>query len=159
MNAEPQKEHRWLQQLVGDWTYEIEGACGPDKPPQRLQGTERVRAVGGLWVLCEGRGEMPESGTASTLMTLGYDPQKGRFVGTWVGSMMTWLWVYDGALDPAEKILTLHSEGPDFAVQGKLAKYKDEIEFRSDDHRVLTTSVQGDDGRWRHFMTANYRRQ
>jgi hypothetical protein len=92
-------------------------------------------------------------------MTLGYDPQQKRFVGTWIGSMMTRMWVYDGALDAAGRVLTLDTEGPNPAAEGKLARYKDVIEFKSDDYRVLTSSMLGDDGIWREFMTANYRRQ
>jgi hypothetical protein len=92
-------------------------------------------------------------------MTLGYDPQKKRFVGTWVGSMMTWLWIYDGSLDAAQKVLTLSSDGPDFKVEGKLAKYRDVIEFKNDNHRVLTSHVLGEDGKWNQFMTAHYRRK
>jgi hypothetical protein len=44
---------------------------------------------------------MPCAGPATTMMTLGYDPPKRRFVGTFNDSMMTHLWVYDGALDAA----------------------------------------------------------
>ena len=61
--------------------------------------------------------------------------------------------------DAAEKVLTLNAEGPSFAGDGKLAKYKDAIELKSDDHRVLTSHVLGDDGKWQGFMTANYRRK
>jgi hypothetical protein len=32
------------------------------------------------------------------------------------------------------------------------------IEFKDDDHRVLTAHVLGDDGTWQQFMTSNYRR-
>jgi len=91
-------------------------------------------------------------------MTLGYDPQKKRYVGTFIGSMMTHLWVYDGALDAAERVLTLDAEGPSMAAEGKMAKYQDVIELKSDDHRMLTSHVLGDDGTWHQFMTANYRR-
>ena len=87
------------------------------------------------------------------------DPQKKRFVGTFIGSMMTNLWVYDGALDTAERTLTLDAEGPSMAGPGKMAQYKDAIEFKSDDHRVLTSHMLGDDGKWHGFMTANYRRK
>lgn len=159
MRTEPQKEHKWLQKLVGEWTYETEASMGPGKPPEKATGSESVRTLGDLWVLCEGRGEMPGGGMADTLMTLGYDPEKKRFVGTWIGSMMTWLWIYDGSLDAAQRVLTLESDGPDFEIEGKLAKYWDVIEWKSDDHRVLTSHVLGEDGKWNQFMTANYRRK
>ena len=157
--AEPQKEHRWLQKLVGEWTHEAEASMGPGKPPEKCVGTESVRSLGGLWILAEGQGEMPGGGLATTIVTLGYDPQKKRFVGTFVASMMTYLWVYDGELDAAERVLTLNAEGPDFTVEGKMAKYRDVIEFKTDDHRVLTSHALGDDGNWHEFMRADYRRK
>ena len=87
MKIEPQKEHQWLQKLVGEWTYESECSMEPGKPPERFAGSERVRSLGGLWVLCEGSSEMPGGGMATTLMTLGYDPQKRQYVGSFVASM------------------------------------------------------------------------
>jgi hypothetical protein len=130
----------------------------PGKPPEKFTGSENVRSLGGLWVLCEGRGEMPGEGMATMLMTLGYDPEKKQCVGTWVGSMMSYLWVYDGSLDAEEKVLTLNAEGPSCAGDGKSAKYKDVIEVKSDGHRVLTSHMLGDDGEWHEFMRANYRK-
>ena len=159
MEAEPQKEHGWLQKLVGEWTIEAEASMAPGEPPAKSTGTERVRSLGGLWTVAEGEGEMPGGGPATSLMTLGYDPQKKRFVGTWVGSMMTHLWLYEGSLDAGEKVLTLDCEGPSFSGDGTLSKYKDVIELKSDDHRVLTSHVQGEDGNWQSFMTAHYRRR
>lgn len=131
----------------------------PGKPPEKFTGSESARSMGGLWVVCEGQGEMCGGGTATTLMTLGYDPQKKQYVGTWVGSMMTNLWIYDGSLDSTEKILTLNTEGPVFGAEGKLGEFRDVIEIKSDDHRVLTSHMLGDDGVWHQFMTANYRRK
>ena len=160
MQTEPQKEHQWLQQLVGEWTYEAEATMEPGQPPAKFTGSERVRSLGGLWILAEGQGEMPGGGTATMLLTLGYDPQKQRYLGTWIGSMMTHLWVYDGALDAAERVLTLEAEGPSMAApETKMAKYRDVIEFKSDDHRVLTSHMLGEDGKWHEFMTAHYRRK
>ena len=157
--ATPGREHGWLQKLVGEWEYEHEAVMGPGQPPMKGTGTESVRSLGGLWTLAEGRGEMPDGCTMTTMMTLGFDPDKGRFVGTFVASMMTFLWVYDGGLDGAERVLTLEVDGPSFEGQGKLAKYKDVIEFKDDNHRTLTSHVLGDDGQWTQFMTANYRRR
>ena len=157
MTTEPQQEHEWLQQLVGEWTLEGEATMQPGRPPEKMEGTESVRSLGGLWIVAEGRGEMPGGGAATTMMTLGYDPRKQRYVGTWIGSMMTHLWVYDGALDAAERVLTLEAEGPD--AEGKMAKFRDVIEVKGDDDRVLTSHMLGDDGQWRQLMTANYRRK
>ncbi|WP_052049870.1 DUF1579 domain-containing protein [Leptolyngbya sp. KIOST-1] len=155
---QPQQEHQWLQQLLGEWTYEIEGMVEPGQPLEKSTGTESVKSVGNLWIVAEGQGEM--CGTlATTVMTLGYDPQKQRFVGTWMGSMMTHLWVYDGQLDAAERALTLHSEGPSMAQEGQMAQYRDVIEFEGRDHRLLTSFCLGDDGHWQQFMTAHYRRK
>lgn len=158
MQAEPQKEHQWLQRLIGDWRFESEAIMEPGKPPMKWAGSESVRSLGGLWMLCEGRGEMPGGGTALTLMSLGYDPAKKRFIGTFVGSMITNMWVYDGQLDAAGNVLTLDTEGPSFSDPTKMAKYQDIIEIKSDDHRVLSSRFQTDDGKWHDFMTANYRR-
>ncbi len=158
MQAEPQKEHEWLQRLVGDWTFEFDGNMGPDQPNEKARGTERVRSLGGLWIVAEGEGEMPGGGAATTLLTLGYDPRAGHFVGTWVGSMMTHLWIYRGELDGAGKVLTLDSEGPDMSGSGEMRHYRDVIELLSDDHRTLTGNMQDKDGNWREIMVAHYRR-
>ena len=158
MQAEPQKQHQWLQQLVGEWTYESDCAMGPDQPNAKFRGSETVRSLGGLWVLGEGQGEMPGGGTGRMLITIGYDPQKGRFVGTWIGSMMTNLWVYDGFLDDAGSVLTLEAKGPSFADPAKIETYRDIIEIKSENQRVLTSNMRGEDGVWRPFMTATYTR-
>jgi hypothetical protein len=157
--AEPQEEHRWLHRLVGEWTYEHECVMGPGQPPIKATGTHSVRSLGGLWIVGEGNGEMPGGGPATIILTLGYDPQRKLFVGTFIGSMMTHLWIYDGALDASGKVLTLDAEGPSFAGDGKLAKYQDVVAIESDDHWVLTSRVRGEDGTWNQFMTGHYRRK
>lgn len=158
MKTEPQKEHEWLQQLTGEWTYESECVIEPGKSSAKFKGSESVRTLGGLWVLGEGRGEMPGGGTATMLMTLGYDPRQQRFVGTWVGSMMTHLWVYDGSLDTKNNVLTLNTEGPCCTNDGKLVKQRDVIEIKNADERMLTSYLLGEDGEWQSIMTAHYRR-
>jgi hypothetical protein len=163
MMAKPQQEHEWLQKFVGEWTMEGEAQnCEAGGEPYRSTGTETVRSLGGLWVVGEGQGEMPGGGAATTIITIGYDPATGRYVGTWVGSMMTHLWVYSGERDATGKTLTLETEGPDMspgAPAGKTAKYRDVVTLESDDHRVLKSFAQGPDGEWHQFMTAHYRRK
>ncbi len=158
MFIKPQAEHEWLQGLVGNWTFEAEAIGEPGEMPYKSSGTEIVRSLGGLWVVCEGQSSMPDGSAAATLMTIGYDPGKERFLGTWVGSMMTHMWVYEGTLNAGGKVLPLESEGPDFMTPGLTRKYQDVIEIKSADLRLLTSRVLGDDGAWNEFMRAEYRR-
>jgi hypothetical protein len=160
MQAETLEQHRWLMQLVGHWTYEMDAPAEAGKPAQKIRGTENVRALGELWLLLEGQGEMPGGGQATMLMTLGYDPQQARFVGTWVGSMMTHLWVYEnGALDVKRKVLSLEADGPSFDGEpGKLARYRDVIEIHDANSRTLSGHLLGADGQWSCFMTSRYQR-
>ena len=93
MKVEPTREHRWLQKFVGDWTYETEAPAEPGQPPHKMTGSERIRALGEIWVQGEGTSQMPDGSPATTQITLGYDATKKRFVGTWVGTMMAHLWI------------------------------------------------------------------
>jgi hypothetical protein len=159
MLAEPQAEHAWLHKLVGEWTCESEAEMGPDQPKVKTTGYSKVTSLGGLWTMEEGVGEMLGGGEARSIMTLGFDPLKQKYVGTFVASMMTYLWVYEGTLDAGGKVLPLECMGPDFAGGQELVKYRDTIEFHSDDHRTLTAHVQGPDGTWKQFMTMHYHRK
>ncbi len=160
---EPREEHRWLQKLVGEWNTEAECSAGPDDPPMKSRGTESVRSIGGLWIVANGTGEVPGGGTANMILTVGYDPKKKRYTGTWIGSMMTHLWVYDGEVEPDGKTLSLYVKGPKMGeqgfIEGEEVMYREQIHFVSDDHRTWTSAMQNDDGSWTTVMTANYHRK
>lgn len=159
MNPEPQAAHRWLQQLLGDWTCQSRCDMGPGEPPMQSSGTEQVRALGELWVILEGIGTMPGGDETRTQMALGYDPEKKAVIGTWVGSMMTHLWIYRGTLDADQKVLTLETEGPSFTGDGTTARYRDVITLVNANERTLTVSGLQPDGRWNEFMTTTYQRK
>jgi hypothetical protein len=136
---------------------EAECLMGPDQPPVKTTGSQTVRMLGNLWMVGEGEGERPDGTMARSIITLGYDPEKKRFVGTFVASMMTHLWPYEGALDG--NVLTLNSEGPSFSGDGSTVKYQDIIEAVNDDHWILRSRMPSEDGKWVQFMTAHYRRR
>jgi hypothetical protein len=157
--ASPEKEHQWLQRLVGKWTYEHPAPpANPGEEPQMFSGVETIRPIGQLWIQAEGRGNMPGGGEATTILTLGYDSQQKKIVGTWIGSMMTFQWVYEGSLDFDTNTLTLHSTGPDFEKPGASARYRETIRLVSDDERRFTSAVQKPDGSWNQFMEVTYHR-
>ena len=153
-----EKEHEWLQQLVGNWRFEAECDSGPDQPPSKITGTETVRSLGGLWTVGEGGSQTSEGSGCSTIMTLGYDPVSKRFVGTFIAAVMTHLWPYQGNLDASGNSLILNSEGPSFTDSGKMAKYQDTIEIVNKDHRRLSSKVLDEKGEWHHFMKSDYYR-
>lgn len=153
----PQEEHNWLRRLVGEWDYESEFSMGPDAPSGRSTGTQSIQPLGDVWIVGDWRGETPDGTSAKSLITLGYDPAKKAFVGTFVSSMMTGLWIYEGQLKG--DVLTLDTEGPSFKGDGSLAKYQDIFEIVSDDEHTLTSQALGEDGSWTRFMTMTFRRR
>ncbi len=140
----PVAQHEWLQQLVGEWTSDGEG----------MTGTETVTAMGDLWIVGRGR---YDGGTGQSQVTLGFDPKRDRFVGTWVGTMGSYQWVYDGKLDG--NTLTLACEGPAFDGSGRMQNYRDVHEVIDEKNRTLKAYVEEADGSWRHFMTTTYTRK
>ncbi|MES2943448.1 MAG: DUF1579 domain-containing protein [Pseudomonadota bacterium] len=158
MNEQAQAEHEWLKQLLGQWTMQGECDMGPDQPVSHTAGTETARSLGDFFVVGEGRGEMPGGGMADMLMTLGYDLNKKKFVGSWAGSMMSGMFFYEGELDADKKVLTLDTEGPSFSGDGSTARYQDVITIISPDERSLHSQTQQPDGSWKRFMKATYTR-
>jgi hypothetical protein len=154
---EPTKEHQWLLRMAGEWTCEGEAIMEPGKPPTTWSSSETVRTVGSMWVVGESESDMPGCGVSTSVITLGYDPQKGRFCGTFYNSMMPNLWVYDGKLEG--DVLTLDTEGPDMSPEGGTAKYQDIVELKSDDERLLKSRKLNADGTWAEFMTMTFRRK
>jgi hypothetical protein len=151
----PQKEHEWLKQLEGEWETEAEMVVEAGKPTVKCKGTESIRSLGNFWSVSELKGDF--MGTPVTgIMTVGYDPQKKKYVGTWVCSMCDWLCHYEGKVDG--KVLTLETEGPD-PTTGKTVKMRDVIEIKSKDQKVMTSSMLGEDGKWVTFMTMTSRRK
>ena len=152
----PAKEHAWLRRLVGEWTYDGEMSMGPEQ--HKSSGTETIRAFGDLWTVGEMTGQMPGSDQKSmSVITLGYDQAKKKFVGSFVSDMMDSMWVYEGTLKG--DVLTLDTRGPSFKGDGSLADYQDIVEVKSDDEYVLSSQTKGDDGSWTQFMSMTFKRK
>ena len=159
MSTGRQKEHEWLDRFIGDWTFEITATSDMGKPAETHRGRETVRSLGGVWVVCDGTADMPGGGSMSSVLSLGYDPAKKRYKGTFIASMMPDLWIYEGELDgPSGNRLVLNTEGPSVDGEGKRAPYRDVIEFAGDDQRTMTSSYRDEKGTWHQFMTGTYRR-
>lgn len=158
MKAEILQEHRWLEQLTGKWRVTFDMPAGTDESASEGAWIEETRLLGGVWIVSETTGIMPDGSFATNIMTLGYDPAKSRYVGSFVSSVMTYLWVYEGSLDETGKVLTLDCEGPDFAGAGGTARYQDIITIKDENARNFSSRIQNADGTWKPVMSSEYTR-
>lgn len=153
----PVKEHQWLQQLVGEWESDVH-VYMPGQPEMTSKGVETVRAVGGFWTVSENKGSMmgdPFTG----LLTLGYDPASGKYIGTWIDSMSSMLWKYEGKLDESKTKLTLETTGPSCMDPTATADYRETLELKGKNQKVFESHVKGPDGNWTKMMRIEYRRR
>jgi hypothetical protein len=157
--ARPTAEHQWLEQFIGEWEFSPPPPPGAEAPPAQQVYVQTFRSLRGIWFI--GEGEMPEpDGTiGTTITTLGYDPARNRFVGTWIGSMMSHLWIYEGELDAERRTLSLYTEGPDMSGDSGLVQYCDAFEIVDPGHYVQRSSVRDENGTWTEFMAVDYRRR
>jgi hypothetical protein len=153
----PEEEHAWLQQLVGEWDTEGEVTMGPDQPPMKCKGTATTRSLGGFWVISESGMTMMEF-PMKGVMTLGYDPKSEKYIGTWIDSVSSYMWKYEGTLDEDQKKLTLLTEGPNPMAPTETANYREVFEIKDKDHKVFTSSIEMD-GQWHTFVTIHYHRK
>jgi len=152
---EPGEQHEWLQRFVGTWDIEVTAQMNPEAEPVTMTGVERVRSLGDIWVIAES--EYPDIGGGS-ILTLGYSPDLESFVGSWVDSVNAHQWVYTGEVNDAGTTLTLFTEGP-MEPGEPHRKFRETIEFKSDDHKVMTSQYQDDDGEWVTIVTMHMRKR
>lgn len=158
MGTKPVEQHKWLENLLGEWKTETEFRRGPDSPVETAHGTESVQSLGGLWALGEGRGPMPDGTQSRTYYAIGWDVSFNEYRGCWFGSMSSHLWKYTGQLSEDGKTMTLSCEGPSFTKDGETANYKDIIQLVDENYRTLTSYGQDDDGNWQEWMKMHVRR-
>ncbi len=151
----PGPEHDLLKSDVGTWDASIEVNLVPGAPPQDSKGVARNRlACGGLWLITD---FLNETTGFEGHAIYGYDPAKGKYVGTWVDPMRTFIAVSEGTYDLATKTMTMWFETP--GPQGKPLKWR-EVTTRPDaDTRVWRSIMSGPTGQEMEVMKAVYTRR
>lgn len=146
-------EHDLLKRFVGAWTSTGECTIAPGAEPMKSSGKMVSRMLGERWVVGEitmGEGDAAVEG----ILTIGYDPAKQKYVGTWTDNMQNRLWVYEGVYDEGDHTLMLDTTGPNMTGNGEIIPYQDSYEFVSDDEIILRSKAMGEDGEWVTFMTS-----
>lgn len=153
----PPIEAAWLQKFVGEWESESDLHMEDGAPPVKGTGSESVSSLGGFWIVVQGKGEMMGM-NMSYLMNIGYDSEKKKYVASWIDSLSSFKWNYEGIVDESGKIFTLEAEGPCPMRPGELTKFKDVTEFIDKDTRKFT-SMMFDEGKWVTMVTGTAKRK
>jgi len=104
--AIPGVPHKLLAGMAGSWS--VRGLCAmePDQPPVEHVGTSEQRMIfDGRFLQQEFSGEMmgsPFSGIGFT----GYDNQSGKYVSTWMDTMGTGIYYFEGTAGPDGRTIT-----------------------------------------------------
>ncbi len=105
----PGAPHKLLAGMAGVWTTKSKGWMEPDKPPMESEGTcEQKMLLGGRYLQQEYSGDMmgaPFSGIG----IIGYDNHTKRYVSTWIDSMSTGIYFFEGEASPDGKTITQES--------------------------------------------------
>ena len=147
-------EHEFLKRFVGEWECTTETSFGPGKSVT-TKGTMSGHMIGNFWVVIDRKadiGAFAYHGRA----TYGFDSCKKKYVGTWTDSLAPILWQYEGKADG--NILAVESEGPHPALPGKF-KFRNTWEFKTVDHVVLTSEMEGRNGKMNTILTSDCRRK
>jgi hypothetical protein len=151
----PSAEHELLKSDVGTWDASIEVNVVPGTPPQGSRGVARNRlACGGMWLITD---FLNETTGFEGHGIYGWDPAKGKYVGTWIDPMRTFIAVSEGTYDPATRTMTMWFEtaGP----QGKPMKWREVTERKDADTRVWRSIMSSPDSKEFEVMKALYTRR
>lgn len=128
--AVPTAPHKMLAKLVGEWTTKTRAWMEPDKPPMEGTGAcKQTMLLGGRYLQQDYTGEM--MGNSFTGINLiAYDNHTKKYVSTWVDSMSTGIYYFEGKASPDGKTITQECsyddpvKGP--AVWRSVTKFVDE---------------------------------
>lgn len=152
---EPTEQHKMLAKEAGEWEGVMKMHCDPSGPPMETPCTEtNVLLDGGLWLLSEF-----EAGPFKGRGQYGYDPDKKKFVGTWVDNQSSALFLMEGTYDETTGELTYLSTMKNPAT-GADTPTKLVAKFINDDQKQFAIYMQNADGEnWDKTMGISYTRK
>ena len=149
----------FLQKLVGEWSVTTYAVMDPDQDPYRFEGRETGRMLGRQWFVSEFYSEV-EGVVIESILTIGYDPAKEKFVASYANSNQPMLWTYEGTLNDEGTKLTLKTEGPFMGDPDQTAEYRVVIERKDADHWTMGSQIQvPDEEEWFEFLSFVYERE
>jgi hypothetical protein len=152
---QPGPAHQVYQKDVGVWDADVVINPGPGAPPIPSKGVATNRmGCGGRWLICEFKNETTGFEGHGIF---GYDPAKGKYVGTWIDPMRTFLTIYEGTYDSATKTMTMWVETE--ITQGKRIRWRETTETKDRDTQIWRQLMTLPGGNEFEAMTVTYSRR
>lgn len=147
-NMQPGKNHEMLEKFVGSWktTTKMWMMGEGSGAPVVTEGTSEVKWIlgkrfvreehNGFMIMPDPSGQMskkPYEGSG----VLGFDNERGMYVGDWASNMSTTLLTFKGGASPDGKTLTFYGEmdEPMLGIYGRFLKYVHRVVDK--DHHVM----------------------
>lgn len=126
----PAKEHRMVMSGVGEWEGSLFMSIPGMDEPMEMPCAESVKAVGEFWTTSEFTGNF---GGAEFIgaSTMGYDPMKKKFIGTWIDNQNPFMATMEGAWDAEKKAIVMHYDMYDTET-GTFLKMRNESVYNGD---------------------------
>ena len=134
----PTAEHKKLLESAGNW----EGSVvfiAPDKTESTATAREKIEPIGPYWTQSRFESNFMGSPYLGTGV-MGYDPEKKKFIGTWVDNMSSHFALMEGKMEGDK--LVMRWQAPDM-TSGKLVPHRSETTHAAD---TVTTSFFTGDG-------------
>ena len=111
--AIPGAPHKLLARMAGSWITSTRTWMEPDKPPMETTGTCEARMLlEGRYLQQDYAGEMMGSLFAG-INVIGFDNHTKKYVSTWIDSMSTGIYFFEGTAVPDGKTITQESRYDD----------------------------------------------
>ena len=109
----PGAPHKVLASMAGSWNTKTKAWMEPNKPPMESTGTcEQKMLLGGRYLQQEYNGEIMGS-PFTGINLIGYDNHTKKYVSTWIDSMSTGIYYFEGTASADGKTITQESSYDD----------------------------------------------
>jgi len=137
------KQHEKIKMGAGSWAGTLTTHSMGE--PMTMPCSEVVTSIGDLWTTSRFEADfmgMPFVGSS----VLGYDPEKKKYVGTWIDSMHPRLTVMEGTYDEAKKAIVMEYDMLD-DLTGTMKKMRSETVFNAQSYTMKFFVLEGRDAK------------
>ena len=155
--ATPGTPHKQLASMAGTWNTKTKSWMDPTQPPMESTGAcEQVALLGGRFLQQTCTGEMMGSPFTGIGIT-GYDNHTKKYVTTWMDSMGTGIYFFEGTASADGKTITQESRYDD-PIQGPMT-WRGVTKIVNDDSQVFEMYGTSKGGKEMKMMEITYTRK